>query len=313
MRITVTGANGFVGIHVVRALLRDGYRVLALDNLRYGPWRFTPKELEHVCTSTIDLRDRAAVECAIAEFAPAAIIHLAAVHFIPECERLADEAVGINIQGTVNLLAATPAGCRFVFASTAAVYAPSDDAHHEDDVIGPTDVYGHTKLSGEQFVRHFAHASGLEAVIIRLFNVIGPGETNPHVLPEIAQQLRRGQRVLRLGNTTAKRDFVYVEDVARGFIAAAVGAYPARDGVPVLNLGTGSSYSVAEMVGFLAEILGEPLRITVDATRLRPVDRPHLRADASRMQDAFGWACAVDIRAALRHTLDAYVGTEVAA
>lgn len=302
MRIVVTGANGFVGLQAVRTLVGAGHTVLALDNLRYGPWRFRAEEQGKFQMSVTDLRDRAATEKAISEFKPEAIIHLAAIHFIPECERLADEAVAINVQGTVNLLMACPANCRFVFASTAAVYAPNDDAHRITDPIGPMDVYGFTKLSGEHFVTYYSGQRGFPAVIVRLFNVVGPGETNPHILPEIMKQLQRGERNLQLGNTSPKRDYIYVADVADGFIAAATQPMPKSGGVPVVNLGSGKSYSVDELVGFVSEIIGEPIKITVDPARVRKSDRPHLLADTTELRSYFGWNGKTDIKSALRET-----------
>lgn len=305
MRILVTGANGFVGVQTVRDLVSAGQEVLALDNLRYGPWRFTEREVMDFETSVTDLRDRAATESAVARFKPDSIIHLAAIHFIPECERLADEAVAINVQGTVNLLIACPETCRFVFGSTAAVYAPSDAAHTVADRIGPMDVYGITKWTAEDFVRYYAGARGLNSVIVRLFNVIGPGETNPHILPEIIKQLKRGERTLRLGNVSPKRDYIYVADAARGFIAAAMKPYPHNfKGVPVVNLGSGRSYSVGELVKFIGTIIGDDIKITSDPARVRKVDRPSLLADNSDLEAMFGWRCETDIHAALRLTWD---------
>ena len=305
MRILVTGANGFVGVQTVRDLVSAGQEVLALDNLRYGPWRFTEREVMDFETSVTDLRDRAATESAVARFKPDSIIHLAAIHFIPECERLADEAVAINVQGTVNLLIACPETCRFVFGSTAAVYAPSDAAHTVADRIGPMDVYGITKWTAEDFVRYYAGARGLNSVIVRLFNVIGPGETNPHILPEIIKQLKRGERTLRLGNVSPKRDYIYVADAARGFIAAAMKPYPHNvKGVPVVNLGSGRSYSVEELVKFIGTIIGDDIKITSDPARVRKVDRPSLLADNSDLKAMFGWRCETDIHAALRMTWD---------
>lgn len=112
---------------------------------------------------------------------------------------------------------ACPPGARFVFASSGAVYRPSETALVEDrSVVEPVDVYGLTKANAEAYVRRLAHQRGLAAVVVRLFNVIGPGETNPHVLPEIVAQLRAGCTVLRLGNVTAKRDFIHVADAAGG-------------------------------------------------------------------------------------------------
>lgn len=300
MRMLVTGANGFVGNATVRQLVGQ-HEVHALDNLRYGPWRFSKDEMRRFESSTTDLRDASAVEAVIRSFRPEAIIHLAAIHFIPECERLPDEAASININGTINLLKVCPETCRFVFASTAAVYAPSDAAHREhEDVIGPMDVYGITKLAGEDFVRYYVGQRGFSAAIVRLFNVIGPGETNPHVLPEIIRQLKRGERTLQLGNVSPKRDYIYVKDVARGFIAAATMRPASETPVAIANLGTNTSYSVSELVDRIAGIIGESIDVAVDPRKVRKSDRPQLLADNTRMKKLFGWSPEYDIDRSLR-------------
>lgn len=304
MKIVVTGANGFVGNETVRQLVAGGHEVLAVDCLRYGPWRISDDESAKLRLLNIDLRssDRTGEE--IKSFSPDAIIHLAAIHFIPECERLPGEAVSINIEGTVNLLAACPPECRFVFASTAAVYAPSDEPHEEDDALGPMDVYGYTKLAAEQLVRYFAEKTGFEAVIVRLFNVVGPGETNPHLVPDILGQVKEGVRELSLGNVTPKRDYIFVGDAAAGFIAAATGDMPAVASPLIANLGTGSEYSVKEVVRQLEQITGQSLTITSDPTKIRPIDRPHLRANNRRLREVFGWEPKQSLEDSLRVTWD---------
>ena len=245
------------------------------------------------------------MESVLEEFDPEAIIHLAAIHFIPECERLPAEAVSINVEGTVNLLLACKPHCRFVFTSSAGVYSPNDVAHREStDAVGPVDVYGFTKLHGEQLVQYFSQHKQVQSVIVRLFNVVGPGETNPHVLPEIIKQLKAGSRTLRLGNIKPRRDYIYVKDVAQGFIATATAPFPAGSaGEPVLvNLGSGASYSVEEMVRRLARIIGERIEIEVDPARVRKVDRPNLLSDNTRMQRLFSWVPEHDIDTSLRES-----------
>jgi len=304
LRIVVTGANGFVGVHLVRELARQ-HEVLAIDNLRYGDWRFAAPEMQRIRTATTDLRDRDSLTAVISNFDPHAIIHLAAVHFIPECERLPDQAISINVEGTVNLLLTCPSACRFVYTSSAAVYCPKDAAHSElEDPVGPVDVYGFTKLHGEDFVRYFAAQKNLQSVIVRLFNVIGPGETNPHVLPEIIKQLKTGVRKLSLGNVQPKRDYIYVTDVAEGFIAAATQPFPqaAGQGPVVVNLGSGKSYSVSELVERLSTIIGEGIEIEVDPQRVRKVDRPNLLSDNTRMRQFFAWTVRHGIEQALSKT-----------
>ncbi len=299
MRIVVTGANGFVGRHVVRRLIGT-HDVLAVDSLRTGPWRFTEEELRQIVVDTTDLRERRKVEPLMDGFDPDAIAHLAAIHFIPECEEHPEMAVSTNIEATVNLLLACPPRCRFVYASTAAVYAPKEGAHRElEDPLGPMDVYGYTKLSGEDLVRYYAQKNGFPAVTVRLFNVIGSGETNPHLLPDIITQLKQGARIIRLGNVYPKRDYIYAEDAAEGFVAVATKPLPEREAVTVVNLGAGKSYSVQEIVDRLSDIIGERIRIKIDPTKVRAVDRPNLLSDNTRMQTLFSWEPRVSLEEAL--------------
>lgn len=304
MRLLVTGANGFVGRTLVPLALTD-HAVGVLDSLRYGPWRFSPEELKRLSVFEADIRDEQAVQAAIEAFAPDAIIHLAAIHFIPECERLPNEAISINIEGTVNLARFCPPGARFVLASTAAVYAPSREPHREhEDVIAPVDVYGLSKLAAEGFVKHYAAAGGFESVIIRLFNVVGPGETSPHIVPEIIKQLSEGKRELRLGNISPKRDYINVADAARGFILAATEAFPGKVGESlVANLGTGRAYSVEELISRISAQLGESIKVVIDESRVRKVDRPMLAADITAMSRYFAWEPRYDIEDSLRASL----------
>jgi UDP-glucose 4-epimerase len=278
------------------------HEVLAIDSLRYGPWRFSDTEMLTFRSATLDLREREKVEEIVGTFHPDAIIHLAAIHFIPECERLPDEAVSTNVVATVNLLSAAPLDCRFVYTSTAAVYSPIDTAHREhEDPIGPVDAYGFSKLHGEDFVRYFSGKRGLKSIIVRLFNVIGSGETNPHVLPEIIKQLKSGERTLMLGNIEPRRDYIYVKDVAEAFAVAATRPLPATGSNPVVvNLGTGKSFSVQQIVERLSRIIGEPITIKTDPKKVRSVDRPNLLADNSQMLKMFGWSPRVDLDEALR-------------
>lgn len=299
MRILLTGGNGYVGRTLCRRLFLQ-HEVCVIDNLRYGKLRFDPAEVANFDHQKIDIRSHEQVKSVVTNFRPDAIVHLAAIHFIPECEGDPETAVSTNVLGTSNLVSCCPENCRFVFASTGAVYEPESDAHRElESTLGPADVYGWTKLHGEHYIRYFAEKRKLSACVVRLFNVIGPGETNPHVLPEIVAQLKAGRTTLSLGNLDAKRDYVHVADVARGFACVATTGSIEPGEVATVNLGTQKSYSVSELLEQLREISGIDFKVEKDPARMRPSDRPYLAADIRRIDERFQWKPEIGIREAL--------------
>jgi UDP-glucose 4-epimerase len=263
--------------------------VCVVDRLDFGIGRLSAEDLDMIELHRINVADADGVQGVIDRFAPDVIIHLAATHFIPQCETDPTGTVSTNIKGTVNLLRACPPGCRFVFASSGAVYAPADDLHSETSLIDPRDVYGLTKLHGEQFVHYFSALRGFPAVVVRLFNVVGPGETNPHLLPEIVAQMKAGYDHIRLGNIWPKRDYIHVEDAAAGFIAAGTQGTVAGGESVTVNLGTSRQYSVSEIVDRLRTVSGWHFEVVEDASRARKVDRPYLGAAIGRIERLFGW------------------------
>lgn len=299
-KVLVTGGNGFVGREVVR-LLYDEHAVCVVDNLRSGPLRFPTDEQGKFHFEPVDIVDSTAVNRVAASFQPDTIIHLAAIHYIPECEENPGLATRINVDGTLNLLMAAPSGCRFVFASSGAVYKPDTAAHNEAAAaVGPSDIYGFNKLHGEHYLTYLAAQRGLQGAIVRLFNVVGPGETNPHLLPEIVAQLKAGRDILRLGNMWPKRDYIHVRDAARGFVAVALRNDAATSGgTATVNLGTSKTFSVAEIVEKLQAIVPTPFTVEEEMSRRRAVDRPHLEADIAEIRRRFGWTPQLDIDQAL--------------
>ena len=298
-RIFVTGGNGFVGREVVR-LLFDEHAVCVADNLRSGPLRFKPEELRKFRFEPIDIVDAPSVSRIVTDFAPDTIIHLAAIHYIPECEQNPLLAAETNIEGTLTLLLAAPQGARFVFASSGAVYHPDTKPHIEAEaILGPSDIYGYTKLHGEHYVNYLASQHNLSAVVVRLFNVIGPGETNPHLLPEIIAQLKAGRKMLRLGNLWPKRDYIHVRDAARGFVAVALKEDIDAPATLTVNLGTSQPYSVVEIVEKLRQIVPFVFTVEQEQARLRKADRPHLAADIREIGKRFGWTPQATVEDAL--------------
>jgi UDP-glucose 4-epimerase len=294
-RVLITGGNGYVGRYLTR-MLRESCAVCVLDALRYGEWQFDAAERTALRLEEIDIRDPVRVPALMADFKPHVVVHLAALHYIPECESSPALAVSTNVLGTLNVLLACPEASRFVFASSGAVYKPEEQPHQEaSSEVGPSDIYGFSKLHGEHYVRAIAMKRGLEAVVVRLFNVIGPGETNPHLLPELVAQLKAGRKVIELGNLSPRRDYIDVRDAAAGFRAAAVGKAVEAGETCIVNLGTSQTYSVIDIVEKLRRISGIDFGIRQAEERVRKVDRPVLAADNSRIAKLFGWHASYTI------------------
>lgn len=302
VRIMVTGGAGFVGKELV-AVLSEKADVLVADLLRYGTPDWLTRADAAFGFQRLDIRDADATHAVVEDFQPDVIVHLAAIHYIPECDRDPSNAVATNVTGTVNLLTSCRPGTRFVFASSGAVYQPDDADHREfESALGPADIYGITKLQGEQYVQMFAAERGINATIVRLFNVIGPGETNPHLLPAIVAQLREGMESISLGNTWPKRDYIDVLDAAGGFAAAALGTNGDGADCEIVNLGSGQQYSVDEILDRMRSVLGLKFEVRQDPSRMRAVDRPFLGADISHIGEVFGWQPAHQLDQTLQRT-----------
>ena len=296
MRVTATGGAGFIGVHLVKTLCREGHEVQVIDNLSIGG----AERLDGLPVARLDvadIRDAEAIRKALEDFRPVAVVHLAAIHFIPYCDAHPLEALDVNVQGTaVVVREAIGAGVsRMVAASSLAVYPPRHEKHQESDALGPMDIYGYSKWQAELVVRHDASEYGLHCAIARIANVYGPRETNPHVIPRIVDQLKSGEE-LKLGNLDSRRDYVYVEDVAEAMASLATGVSPCTG---VFNLSTGQAHSVQNLLDEIGELLDRPIRARCLESLLRPVDRPMLRADASRLTAATGWTPRFTLREGL--------------
>jgi UDP-glucose 4-epimerase len=220
---------------------------------------------------------------------PDMVIHLAAIHFIPYCNQNPLESSDINIRGTMNILAASkkvPNLKKVLFASTAAVYPISDFAVEETDTLNPMDIYGLSKLTGEQLCEKFYLETKIDTIVCRFFNAFGPNETNPHLIPEIERQIKGGLRKIELGNLTPKRDFIHTYDMAE---AVQKLIELEESGYDCFNLGRGIEYSVTDIVEAFERICGEKIDIEVAESRVRKVERMHLLANVSKLKNKTGW------------------------
>ncbi|MFY1691975.1 NAD-dependent epimerase/dehydratase family protein [Plantactinospora sp. WMMB782] len=280
--VLVTGGAGFLGVAVVRRLRAAGRQVTVVDDGSAGTLRRLREfaddaDVVHHRTSVCDADAVAELHHAVR---PWAVIHLAAKHFIPECERDPGETGRVNVDGTASLLAAWRAHRpqRFVFASSAAVYADSTRPLSERSRCAPPTLYGRTKLAGERMVHRHAARRGVAALSVRLFNLYGPGPTVEHLVPTALAQARAGGP-LRLGDLRTVRDYVYVEDAADAVLALLAQGATGR-----VNVGTGRGTAGRDVVAGILEILGLPGTAVFDPARTRACDSPAVVADIRRLR-----------------------------
>ncbi|MCR3734743.1 MULTISPECIES: NAD-dependent epimerase/dehydratase family protein [Prauserella salsuginis group] len=302
--VLVTGAAGLIGVPVVRVLRARGFRVVAVDDGSAGTLHRLDEfaDCAEVQRYVLDIRQRSELVQLMAAEHPWAVVHLAAQHFIPACDSAPAETLAINVLGTQHVLdaCAVHPPQRLVFTSTADVYAASESPHHEDDPVGPQGVYGWSKLFGERLLQDQAHRLGhCTAVIARLFNVYGPGDPHPHLLPEVLQQARHGQ-TLDLGDLNAARDFVYVDDVAEALLALL--RTPCAG---VFNIGAGVPVAGRELVELVGSLTGRHLETRVDPDRLRHRSRPVSCANPERLRQIVPWWPHTPLREGIRRTIAA--------
>lgn len=286
-RVIVTGGAGFIGSAILPELAKHGFDVYVIDNLSFG--KRVLAKIPDNRFFVADIRDEDRINEIFAQVMPNIVIHLAAVHFIPYCNQHPYESSDINIRGTINLLNAcrqTKTLSKFFFASTAAVYPIGNQAIPETQKPGPLDIYGLSKLAGEHLCHEFFLETQLPVIVCRFFNAFGPNETNPHLIPEIQNQLNAGLRTIKLGNLEPKRDFIHTYDMARAVLLL---LQKINKGYEVFNLGQGKEYSVKEIVKAFEHNLGQEIKIETDPARVRKIERMHLLADVGKLKKHVNW------------------------
>lgn len=289
MRIVVTGGAGFIGKHLLDWLVANGHDVLAIDDCSRGRAEHVPSP---VTLQVTDLSQTGAHELArqFDAFRAEAVVHLAAVHFIPECMKNPERTFAINTKSMHTLIEAVQLSgvSRVVFASTVDVYKAEDCVHREEDALAPTNIYGLTKALGEQILEYAVRVGACESgVALRLANVYGPNETNPHLIPDTLERIeRRAAPALVMGYLGAARDFVHVKDIARAFgIAVTTGPV----GFHALNAGTGTAVPIRAAVRMLQTLLGDSRPVQEDAAAFRKFDRKSLTPSVDAIERVLGW------------------------
>jgi NDP-hexose 4,6-dehydratase len=292
----VTGAEGFIGSHLVEALVRRGHRVraMALYNMfSSAGWLDT---LDEDITSQVDVifgdvRDPATVRQLID--GASVVYHLAAIGSVPYSYSAPRSFVDTNTIGTLHVLEAVRA-CqtpRLVHTSTSETYGtartvPISEAHP----LQAQSPYAASKVAADKLVESYHLSFGVPAVTLRPFNTFGPRQSTRAVIPQIITQLASGSRQLMLGALDPTRDFCYVTDTAQAFCD--LGAAPASAVIGELfNCGPGDDIAIGQLAEQIASLMGAQADVVEDPQRLRPKDSEVMRlvCDASKLRERAGW------------------------
>lgn len=306
-RVLVTGAGGFIGSHLVEALVERGCAVRALARYNgrgdLGMLEVVPRSVRDAVEIVLgDVADPFQVDrlvegCDV-------VFHLAALIAIPFSYDAPASYVETNVRGTLNVLEA----CRrhgverLVQTSTSEVYGtarytPIDEAHP----LQGQSPYSATKIGGDKLAESFHKSFGLPVATIRPFNTFGPRQSARAIIPTIVTQALAG-RVIRLGNLTPVRDFTFVRDTAAGFIAVAECDRAVGE---VVNVGNGKGITIGDLAARIVEGLGRDIPIEHDPARMRPDASEvfELLCDATRAREWCGWAPRVSLEAGLAEVI----------
>lgn len=306
-KVLITGADGFIGSHLTELLVSQGYKVRALsqyNSFNFWGWLEDIDCLDKVEVVTGDVRDPHFCKEITKDID--VIYHLAALIAIPYSYVAPDSYVDTNVKGTLNICqAAKENGVRRVIhTSTSEVYGtaqyvPIDEKHP----LQPQSPYSASKIGADAMAMSFFNAFGLPVTIARPFNTYGPRQSARAVIPTIIGQIASGQSSIKLGDVSPTRDFNYVADTCRGFLALANSEAAAGKTV---NISSNFEISIGDTLAVIRELMGRDVEFIVDEQRLRPENSEVFRlwGDNSLIRSLTDFEPAFDIRQGLAKTVE---------
>lgn len=316
--IAVTGADGFIGSHLTQMLLDEGYSVRALalyNSFNFHGWLedvakvFAPQKGKFEIWSG-DVRDPDF--CREFTRGCSTVFHLAALIAIPYSYIAPDSYVDTNIKGTLNMCQAAREAAveRIIVTSTSEVYGtalqvPIPETHPRQ----PQSPYSATKIGADALALSFFNAFDLPVVIARPFNTYGPRQSARAIIPTIISQIAAGKETIMVGDLTPTRDFNFVTDTCRGFIALA--ETPGIEGREI-NIASGTEISMADTLRMIARVMNRQVRFEVDSQRLRPSKSEvrRLCGDNSLITSLTDWRPKVSLEEGLRITVEWFTKPE---
>jgi UDP-glucose 4-epimerase len=299
LRVLVTGGAGFIGSHLVKALVSRGFSVRVLDDLSRGSLRSLDPVLGSIEFVRGDVRDGGVVAGLVRGVD--VVVHLAAL--VDAFESLSNPRLysDVNVGGTLNLCMASGNVKTFVYASSAAVYGePVEVPVREDHPLNPINPYGASKVAGEAYVKTYSNIHGYRPVILRIFNVYGPGQTKSYagVIEEFRRRLTTGEPLLIHGDGLQKRDFISIWDA----VEAIVKAIEVEEAQGAYNIGSGKAITIRELAKLMARIAGRK-NVEIKYTKPRPGDIRVSQADLTKTEKELKFKPKIELEEGLRKLL----------
>jgi len=304
MKALIIGAAGFVGKYLVNELVGSGWDVS-------GTRLPTESANLDIPVYGLDILDAASVKSLLRKTKPDCVFHLAAQSSVAISWEQPALTADVNIKGTINLLEAvremeTPP--RMLLIGSGDEYGfilPEELPLSEDTILRPGNIYACTKIAQGMLGQVYARAYGLEIVIVRAFNHIGPGQTDTFVVPGFCKQIAeiesKGDKgTIRVGNLEAKRDFTDVRDIVKAYRLLA----EKGESGEIYNVGSGTSIAIADILEMLVNLSNAKITVEQDQKRMRPSDTPEIRADISKLVACTGWKPEIALEETLRNVLE---------
>ena len=309
MKYLVTGGAGFIGSHIVDALIAQRHDVVVLDNLSSGHLENLAEVADRIKFIKGDVRD--AETCLKATQGCDGIFHEAALVSVPDSINRPRDNHDINITGTLNILEAARQQRvkRVVFASSAAIYGDNPDLPKREDMLPePKSPYALAKLTGEYYLKVYAECFGLETVALRYFNVFGsrqdPSSMYSGVISIFSERIKKGLPITLYGDGQQTRDFVNVADVVRANLLAMESQSLQTSnlklqtgGFAALNVATGKQTTLLQLLDTLGKLCGKEPEVSFAAARSG--DIKHSLADISKVRSFLGYASSVGLKEGL--------------